>query len=89
MINEMKKAKFDRARFDAVGEHLEYLANGDLIWTKRPYRNKSVTDAEVGAVMNEVERTCEYGHHHFGYWLAVARATEAETLRRVREVNNG
>lgn len=54
-----------------------------------PHMPEPMTEAEVGAVMNEVERTCEYGHHHFGYWLAVSRAIEAETLRRVRGVNNG
>lgn len=37
-----------------------------------------LTDVEIGKCIDEVNATSQYGHHHFGWHLQFARATEAK-----------
>ena len=47
------------------------------LYTAPQTDRKPLTDEQIGAVIDEVAITSQYGHHHTGRWMDFARAVEA------------
>jgi hypothetical protein len=47
------------------------------VTSPQPPQRKPLTDEQIGKCIDEVNATSQYGHHHFGWHLQLARAIEA------------